>query len=311
MRRVPMSIVFVAISRTGNDPMRHDLFEVAAVHRYDDDGKTAERVQHWAIKPDRLASADPDELLRTGFYDRSHTWAHNGASVVAVDPTLGTTSPTTPAGVARTLAKMLLGAQLATFAIDREAEFLAEFLRTQREPCGWVGHVDVASAAAGALAGYSQGWVTRGRHEGARPSPSSATLSAARFPLDPFALARAIGVSPTGPACSALTRARLVRDVWLIISAPLVAGEPAPLDDPPADDDPGDLDGPDGDGDGDGGPVGLGGGGGGPVGLGALTVAYPNPYTGPLGAPTGDAWERSTGDVALDGVIRRIGDPDR
>lgn len=269
-----MSIVFLAISRTGSDPLRHDMFEVAALHRVTDGDKLVERAHHWSIRPERLGAADTDELLRTRYYDRMGAWAHNDAPVVAIDPTLGTTSPTSHGAVARTLAKMLLGNQLATFGIDREAEFLGEFLRSQREPCGWVGHLDVTAAAAGATAGYSQGWCARGRYDVAAPASSSVDLTAALLPFDPFRLAVAIGAAPAADPCSALARAYMVRDMWAIVSSPLRHGEPEP-----------------------------------PAGVHALGDAQA-PTVAMAGAPAEASPFPTTGDPELDKVIAHIADPD-
>lgn len=283
-----MSLVFLAISRTGDDPLRHDMFEVAAVHRTEDGPALVERVQHWAIRPERLAAADPVELERSQFFDRVAAWEHNGHPVVAIDPNLGTTTPTSHHGVARTLARMTLGAQLVTLGIDREAEFVAEFMRSQREPAGWVGHYDVAAAAAGGLAGYAQGWAARDRVDPAGRAASSVDLGAAALPLDPFRLAAAIGATPAGAAVSALTRAFLARDMYDIVTAPL-AGDGGRHEADPA-----------------------------PVDPAAPTAAMPaqGPRTGlppgvePLAAPV-DVLGLSTGDPALDAVIRNIDQRER
>jgi hypothetical protein len=222
-----MGMVFLAISRTGPDPVRHDVYELAAVHRMDHGGTLQERAYHWAMRPARLAVADPEELMRTRYFERSAMWLHDSPAV-SLDPTLGASKLTTFAAIAHTLARMLLGSQLATFGLDREGEFVAEMLRTLGEPAGWVGHLDLSSAAAGTVTGYSQGWAARGRHDQAAPAPGAVDLTAALLPLDPFHLARAIGLQPADDVASALQRAYLARDMWTKIMAPVALGEPEP-----------------------------------------------------------------------------------
>lgn len=225
------NLVFLAISRTGPDPMRHEVVEIAAIVRRPG---TGDLTAHWHIRPEHLEAADDAELRRNRYLERREVWEHNGEPVVAIDPVLGTTSPTSRRAVASRLAGAFLDSFVVTLGHDRELEFVREFLRRNGHPCPVLAHVDVTSFAAGALHGYAQGWAAR--HDIATSDDSRC----ARIPLDavdemPYSsgrVAQSMGLHlPDHPEC-ALARARLAGALWSAASAR--PGPPPPPPAPPA-----------------------------------------------------------------------------
>lgn len=213
-----MNLVFLAISRTGPDPVRHEVVELAAILRRPQLGDV---IAHWHIRPEHLEDAEPAELRRNRYLERREAWEHNGEPVVAIDPVLGTTTPTSRRGIASKVAGALVDSLAVVLGHDRELEFVREFLRRNGHPTPHRGVIDVTLFAAGALIGYAQGWAAR--HDVAVDSDAMG----ARIPLDavdelPFScrrLAQSMGLHlPDQPEC-ALARARLAAALWSAASA--------------------------------------------------------------------------------------------
>ncbi|KAA9379726.1 hypothetical protein F5972_08735 [Microbispora cellulosiformans] len=222
------NLLFVAISRTGNDPLRHETFEIAAILRRPG---AADVSLHWAIRPEHLEAADDAELRRTRYLERREAWEHNNEPVVSIDPNLGNTIPTTRRAVADKLASIMVDAHLVTIGRDREPEFLREFLRKQGFPCPHLGHLDVTAHAAGAMFGWAQGWHACAQTSGA--AVANRVDFGPELPYDPFWIARALGlVLPAEPE-NALARAQLAAALWATTTA-----RPAPLPVPPPEPDP-------------------------------------------------------------------------
>ncbi|MBT2226294.1 hypothetical protein [Nonomuraea sp. NEAU-A123] len=222
------NFVFLAISRTGADPNWHEVVEVAAILRRPGQGDVT---RYWHIRPENLEHASADELRRNRYLERRESWEHNGEPVVKIDPTLGTTTPTSRRGVASRLAGALLESYAVTLGNDREIEFLREFLRRNGHPCPLMGQIDVTSFAAGAMAGYAQGWAAcYDSHPTEGGIGARIDLGPLELPFGPMGIARAMGLHVPDQPESALARAQLAGALWAAASAtptpPLVRSEP-------------------------------------------------------------------------------------
>ncbi|MEZ0076382.1 hypothetical protein [Planotetraspora sp. GP83] len=217
------NLLFVAISRTGPDPLRHETFEIAAILRRPG---APDMGRYWVIRPEHLEAADDAELRRTRYLERREAWEHNGDPVISLDPSLGTTVPTSRRSVAEKLAAAMVDAHLVTLGRDREPEFLREFMRKQGSPCPHLGHLDATVHAAGAMYGWAQGWHTCAQ------TASAAVANQVDFgpelPYDPFWIARALGLALPAEQENAYARAQLAAAIWSTTTA-----RPAPLPVPP------------------------------------------------------------------------------
>lgn len=246
-RMMPVKVVHAALSATGRDPAVHDMFELALV-AVDADGDEIAR-HHWVMPPAELDGADAAELMRTRYFERFDAWCRYvgrpGVGALALGVDGGDPRATHVLEVARTAARLLLGAQLVTLGLDHEVAHLVRLMRHTSQPIGWAGHYDVTVAAAGALSGYVRGWNVRGRREALPHRPAGIDADAARLPHDPLRIARAMGIELAGDPVDALVRAELARSMYGMVVGPLGAdagigaGEappllPGPADIPPA-----------------------------------------------------------------------------
>lgn len=224
------NLLFLAISRTGPDPVRHELCEVAVILRRPGQ---ADAARWWHVRPEYLEHADDAELRRNRYLERAEAWQHNGEPVVQIDPTLGTTVPSSRRGVANALAGAMLESYVVTLGAERELEFAREFMRRNGHPCPHLGHLDVTAIAAGAMYCYAQGWAARAdtladSDLGTRIDASTA----AELPLSPFRLAAAMGLHVPDVRESAYDRAMLAGALWAASTATPPPPPPRPAEQP-------------------------------------------------------------------------------
>ena len=130
-----VSVVFVDIETTGLDPERHGPWEIALVFP-----DNTHRV--WYVEPD-LATADPNALRLTGFYERyvAQRWSYSD-----------------PRSVAKAVAESTAGVHLVGACVSFDALRLEKFLRANGQCPAWHYHlVDVEALAAGKL-GMAPPW---------------------------------------------------------------------------------------------------------------------------------------------------------
>lgn len=220
-------LVYLATSRTGNNPRQHELFELALIDRT----PAGERAAYWRMQPKRMPEADPAHLRRVDYFN------HPPAShdVVAVDRTLATMQPVAPWQVARDLQGRLFDAVVVTLD-PLDLPFVTAWLESRGALPAWRASVDATALAAGALQGLLHGWYGAARSLD-RPTtgPNVDPEAAAELPWDPYRIAASLGVRGLySDASDAAMRAELTQAVYELIRAPHPAPVEAPLDPPPA-----------------------------------------------------------------------------
>lgn len=218
-------LVYLATSRTGNNPRQHELFELALIERT----PAGERAAFWRMQPKRMPEADPAHLRRVDFFNHPAV-PHD---VVAVDRTLATMQPIDPWGLARDLQARLFDAVVVTLD-PRDLVFTAAWLESRGALPAWRTGIDATALAAGALHGLLHGWYGAARHLD-RPTtgPHVDEAAAAELPWDPYRLAASLGIKGLySDASDAAMRAELTQALYELIRAP----HPAPVapHDPPA-----------------------------------------------------------------------------
>lgn len=201
---------FLATRRTGNDPARHEMFELAVLDR----GDTRDAEYVWRLRANRLPDADPAEIASSGYWNRDHY----GHDVVRLDTELGTAAPVAPEIVAATVAEILFNRHLVSLNPYLEIGFVGAWLRRLGQIAAWRRPIDVTAMAAGAAA-------------------AQRNTSAAQQPWDALRLASDLGL-PIGPG-DRLSGARddvmLARALWdhlhyghLPVPSPMPAAVAAP-----------------------------------------------------------------------------------
>jgi DNA polymerase III epsilon subunit-like protein len=145
-------IVFVDDETTGLDPLRNDVWEIAAIVRE----TGIPDVEHcWMVCPD-LRTADPNALRINRYYQRTagRRLTTTGNAIITAGPDEGLPAGeylTTASQIAAELARLLDGATLAGACPAFDAAFLSVWLRQHGQAPAWRHRLlDVEALAAGA-----------------------------------------------------------------------------------------------------------------------------------------------------------------
>ncbi|MEV0829743.1 hypothetical protein [Nonomuraea rubra] len=221
-------LVYLATSRTGNNPRQHELFEIALIER----APGGERASYWRLQPKRMPEADPEHLRAADYFAHPHP----GHDVVAVDRSLGTMQPVDPWALARELQARLFDAVVVSLDPIRDLAFVAAWLEARGALPGWRRGIDATALAVGALQGLLHGWYGAGRALD-RPigPPQVDPAAAAELPWNPYRLAATLGIKGAySDASDAALRADLTLALWNLIYAPHPAPVEAPAPSSPA-----------------------------------------------------------------------------